>query len=530
MTGKIQPLAPRICPRCQTERSFKILADRIVCRRCGYQHPRRQAARPAQDKPEPTALEDILGEVGIDITGDAQPRPRYQLDRPEEGIGGSMQYSGPVASWTRAAFNTGIAALRHQRWDEAADAFKRVIEQQRDFFDAYYWLARLATDPVEKRGYLEKVVAYQPGHSAAIRELMILDGKLSADEIALLDNPQHQPIRQFVEGAVGTEAEDVRCPACGASSMRVDDVTGLPFCTACGYTARQPGAARGGDVLTHALLKRRARPVEWVVGERLLACGACGAERTINAQTLATHCPFCGSRHVVEHDALATFQQPDGVLPFVVDEAAARAAIHARLGGWLERVRGLLDDTRLAQFEIEGDYLPYWVFDASVSIRRTVIKSGDNMERHTRHHAINAYQTSEFPEAMFGVAVPGVKSPSRHLLNRLDAFDTGSSVGYEATMLSNHSAQIYSVDVDQASLLARERISAHMRRRHGVATRQDEQVNITASVTQMSFQLMLFPVWVATLYERDGDRRTALVHGQNGSVVLSGARRPRDQG
>ena len=42
-------------------------------------------------------------------------------------------------------------------------------------------------------------------------------------------------------------------------------------------------------------------------------------------------------------------------------------------------------------------------------------------------------------------------------------------------------------------------------------------------VRQMSFTLLLMPVWVITLFERDGDVRPALVNGQTGKVALGKA-------
>jgi hypothetical protein len=51
-------------------------------------------------------------------------------------------------------------------------------------------------------------------------------------------------------------------------------------------------------------------------------------------------------------------------------------------------------------------------------------------------------------------------------------------------------------------------------------------MSVSALPLQMSFMLVLAPVWLSTLRERDGDIRTALVHGLTGRVVMSRARKP----
>ena len=42
-------------------------------------------------------------------------------------------------------------------------------------------------------------------------------------------------------------------------------------------------------------------------------------------------------------------------------------------------------------------------------------------------------------------------------------------------------------------------------------------------IQNMSFRLVLLPVWVASLMEDDGDVRAALVNGQTGKVALGKA-------
>jgi len=50
---------------------------------------------------------------------------------------------------------------------------------------------------------------------------------------------------------------------------------------------------------------------------------------------------------------------------------------------------------------------------------------------------------------------------------------------------------------------------------------------VFVSVIQMTFTLLLAPVWIATLLERDGDVRTVLVNGQTGETALGKAKRSR---
>ena len=57
----------------------------------------------------------------------------------------------------------------------------------------------------------------------------------------------------------------------------------------------------------------------------------CGAEHTIPAEKMSQRCRFCGSTQVMLSDSLGSFRQPDGLLPFFINEAGARESIDKQL-------------------------------------------------------------------------------------------------------------------------------------------------------------------------------------------------------
>ncbi len=120
--------------------------------------------------------------------------------------------------------------------------------------------------------------------------------------------------------------------------------------------------------------------------------------------------------------------------------------------------------------------------------------------------------------------MPAAKLP---LADQLDDYDVGAAVAYQPTLLAKYPAALYDIDFDQAALEAQGKVSDHMRSRYGESGERNVEVQVFTSVRQMSFTLLLLPVWVATLYERDGDVRSALVNGQTGRVVLGKAQKGR---
>lgn len=527
-------LAPKRCPRCNDENSFTIEADKMTCRRCGYVIRHGEGVKPP--KPSATslslknALTSMFGDKAKHIVDDIIP-PQQNETLPIREIRASygIRYAGELPPYARAAFNSGQAYIERKLYPEAKDAFLRALAIQPDFVDCYYWLALLSTDLQEKRNYLTKVIAHMPKHGDAMRELMLLDGKLTQAQADALKNPYLDAEKRQAGGAVKVASKNVRCPNCGSYRMTIDDVTGLPYCDSCGYVGEKSANTAGNSSLFMALLKRRSQSVVWQVGERLLRCNSCGAERTIPGDKLSDYCPYCGSKHVMAHDALDSFSQPDSLIPFSITRQQADERIKSQLNTALARIRRWIDNTAVKHSTIEGHFLPYWVFDATVEVRRSVIYTEVEIddEGNTYGERTQRYETEEFTDFVDGILVCGVKSPHKSLTDKLGKYDIKQAVAYKPDLITKNPAQIYSIDFDSASLEARSMTNRLMREKHGEIWSGFGQVqNISASTTDMQFQLMLMPVWIATLYEEDGDIRTALVNGQTGTVVFGKSQKP----
>jgi ribosomal protein S27AE len=533
-------LAPKICPRCEAEGMFAIYQDKMTCRRCGYVISHDEGVSAPVTSTNPPSLKNALSAMFGDkaqALGDSNDAitskilPTETLPPRQIRASYGIRYVGTLPPYARAAFNNGQSLIERKLYPDAKDAFLRAVEIQPDFFECYYWLALLSTDPAEKRDYLTKVVAYMPNHGEAMRELMLLDGKLTQAQSDALMNPYLEPKKHQAGGAVGVTTKNIRCPNCGSERMTVDEVTGLPYCDSCGYIEEKPRSATGGaeSSLFMALLQRRSQSVLWEVGERLLLCNSCGAERTIPSEKLTDYCPYCGSTHVVIHDALGSFSQPDRLIPFSITRAQAGERIKSQLNSRLAKMRRWVDNNTVERATLEGHFLPYWVFDTTIQVRRSVIYT--EVEQDDRGNYSNRYsqryETEEFTELMDDVLVCAVKSPTKSLTDRLGKYNVDKAIDYAPDLITKNPTQIYSIDFDRASLEARALVSRYMREKHGELLGGNGRVqSISASATDMSFQLVLMPVWIATLYEEDGDVRSALVNGQTGEVVFGKSQKP----
>jgi hypothetical protein len=481
-------------PKCSERMTVDIGGEGVHCTHCGHKAG--------------TGLDDKIAEIHA-----KGARPNVALSDPDghNARAVSLFYTGHDYLYT----GDKAAAIR---------AFESAIEIEPDLLEAHLWIAKTTDDEAVKRDHLSSILAYDGGNPEATRMMLVLIGRLTPEQADYAYRDSGSTI-QKADSPVSAGIKTLRCPKCGGG---LTEKAGMVECAFCGYSAKQPKRDdANGDLLFAALLERKSQPVRWVIGERLLHCKECGAERTIAADKLSTRCPFCNSNQVIEQDALNSFEQPDGLLPFSISRDEAGARIKERLKGLDQRIKGWFDSNEVARATLNGYYLPFWVFDSLLDIKRTRV---DNNPTPDRARVKQPYLQTSYSDAVYDIAVCAVESPPLALTSQLGEYDLRGIVSYEPELLAKYPAGLYTIDVDAAALEARSRVAAAMREKFTKRDLSDDSsisISVFTNIQQMSFRLALLPVWVATLVEVDHDVRSALVNGQTGKVVLGKAEKVR---
>jgi len=165
---------------------------------------------------------------------------------------------------------------------------------------------------------------------------------------------------------------------------------------------------------------------------------------------------------------------------------------------------------------LEGVYLPFWVFDADMVVNW----SWTSAPAHGKH-----------PILLSDVLHLAAPTPSRDLLEKVEPFDLRRGVDYDPRLLATYPALLYSLDLTQASIDVRTRLThlacraaepgLRVRRPRGYNNDDDPGRLQTNAATQfMTYRFALLPVWIGSLLEADGDHQPVIVNGQTGKVAL----------
>jgi predicted RNA-binding Zn-ribbon protein involved in translation (DUF1610 family) len=309
--------------------------------------------------------------------------------------------------------------------------------------------------------------------------------------------------------AVADARAKFACPACGGEAVwnPAKQALGCPFCGTVSPARIDAARAIVEHDLVAALHTLPDSSRGFLAEARQVRCQSCNAISMLDPKRQAQNCPFCGSAQLVPYTETKPALRPESVLPFHVDESAAREGIrrwYARL--WLApsalKKRALTDTVR-------GVYLPYWTFDAHVEAdwtaeaghyyyeTQTVYVNGQprtQQVRKVRFVPAAGHVTHFFDDDLVCASV-GVQPP---LIRGVEPFPTKELKPYDAAYVAGWVVERYQIDLVGAAQRARADMDAKLAMLCGAQVPGDTYRNLAVhpDYSQQTFKHVLAPIWL----------------------------------
>jgi len=335
------------------------------------------------------------------------------------------------------------------------------------------------------------------------------------------------------EGAIAAPVDEHRfaCAQCGAT-YRFDPESGALVCAHCGD--RQP--IRSGP-WTRARLKEldfdaasaQDLPDAEMEETRVLSCPNCAAQVAFDADLHARDCPFCATP-VVTDTGMHRHVKPRGVLPFALNEEAARAAMRAWLDSLWFAPDGLQQYARKRR-AMQGIYLPYWTFDADTASRYTGERGIVYYETHVvrRNGKTSRVQipkvrwrrvSGRVARLFDDVLVIASHSLRDHEANGLAPWDLRALEPYRPEFLAGFRAEGYAVVLPEGYEAARRQMAGVIERdvRFDIGGDRQRIHAIETDIRNVTFKHILLPVCLAA-YRYRGATYRVVVNAQTGRVT-----------
>jgi hypothetical protein len=384
-------------------------------------------------------------------------------------------------------------------------------------------MSQVLDDPIEKRKALENCLSHDLRHSRARRALVILDGKIKAEEII---NPDKLP--PAPEGLRKADAHRFMCPKCGGR-MAFSPDGGSLVCEYCTRGQRlglaEPSAPVGEkDFITAmATLKGHGKPLR----EQVFHCRGCGAEFLLPSSLISAACTYCASPHVISLEKSTDLISPDCITPHAFNQ---KRAIHLLIQ-WVEKNK--LKPEKKVELP-RGIYLPLWTFDVggAVDYVAEVIhyeKDDDDIFRQQRQPALLRIE-DQFPVMVDDIPIPASRKLSAPLLQLLPTFDLKCVRSYDPRYLADWPAEVYDIPMADASLDARRLAYASAKRDLPRLLDTVKVIHMSsANLIVESFKLVLLPVWMTEL-PFNGREHLVLINGHSGEVASDIEDKPEKSG
>ena len=261
---------------------------------------------------------------------------------------------------------------------------------------------------------------------------------------------------------------------------------------------------------------------------RVSICPNCAAQVELAGAEHAANCPFCATPFVAdtgEHRHI----KPRAILPFALDERAAKQAMSEWLGRLWFAPSGLQDYARKGR-KMEGIYVPFWTFDADTrsSYRgergqvyyetRSVTRNGKRVQE--RVQRVRWYPASERVNRFFDdVLVLASKSLPKRFTDALEPWDLAELVPYSPEYIAGFRAEGYSIDIEDGFVEARTQMDRVIARdvRFDIGGDRQRVHHIDTKVSDVTFKHILLPVWLAA-YKYRGRSYRFIVNARTGRV------------
>lgn len=282
--------------------------------------------------------------------------------------------------------------------------------------------------------------------------------------------------------------------------------------------------------LNAALENLRLKPL--TAANPTVRCENCGADSDWDIHSLSDLCPYCNTP-IAKLDTENQRLHIEAIVPFSVEKSVAFDAFTT----WIKKrwfAPNVLKEMTGHSKQFTGIYVPHWTFDSLTYtnyrglrgenyieyVKQTRIVNGKRQTVTVPVTKVRWYNVSGQVRVMFDdVLVLAAMLIPKTIINRLRPWQLNAAKPYTEDYLAGLKAQYYQLDLDEAFVVAQQRMGHEI----DSAIRQDiggDQQRIQQKKTRYqnsTYKLLLLPVWHSA-FEYKNKQYQFVINGQSGKV------------
>lgn len=184
----------------------------------------------------------------------------------------------------------------------------------------------------------------------------------------------------------------------------------------------------------------------------MYSCPSCGGKIITTPTTAATFCIYCHNPTIIASRLTEQENQPRFLIPFKLKKEFAIKKLQSLCRGKLFLPKDF--KKFVANGEVSGLYVPYWLFDFNVASSFTArgIKTQSWRDNNYRYTKSDDYNVSRSCEVIFkNIPADGSVKMDDALMEALEPFNYSQMVDFKMEYLSGHFADIHDADIHKAA-------------------------------------------------------------------------------
>lgn len=309
----------------------------------------------------------------------------------------------------------------------------------------------------------------------------------------------------------------VVCPNCGGT-MQFDPQAGKLKCIFCDslFTQEEAEAFFNQQNEEEEIKESGSDWGDLAEGMRAYSCNTCGAEIICDQNTAATKCPYCDNTTVIEAQFSGAIK-PDFVIPFAFTKEQAKE----KYKSYYEKRKLIPKDflTGSKVEEIQGVYVPFWLYDGSVNIDAE-FEAADKTETQTEIIR-KIYKADRRGTISFeNVPADASKRMPDDIMDSVEPFTFADLKPFSMTYMPGFLAERFDVEGDDDLQRAEKRVvnSAKQKTKETVKHNEVTEKRGDYKVNYTKKKYAMLPIWYLTT-SWQGKQWNFAMNGQTGKFT-----------
>lgn len=253
----------------------------------------------------------------------------------------------------------------------------------------------------------------------------------------------------------------------------------------------------------------------------IYVCQSCGAEVITPPEQAALTCPYCGS-NIVLTDKISGRLRPDGIVPFKIPANKLQGIMKEYCKGKKLVSKYFFSDGRMSK--VTGVYVPFWVFDGTVTgqltyngSRSSSFREGDYDVTETDYYKVVRDVSADFKD----LSVNASRKTDDALMDSLEPFDLSEAVPFDFRFLAGFTADRFDVACEDIKPRAVARMSETLEQLsyNKTSAEYSDLKKTGGSLTgDLKARYLLLPAYFFEI-SHAGKNYLYAVNGQTGKVI-----------